>query len=234
MKYMRKNLFCCGLCLFAVSVVSYGDESDYSRDRYQPIVERSPFGKEDVGPTAVDLQTAQTLQTLEKNVRLNFLLKSETDGEIRAGFQNLKPAEGEAKSAVLTVGDYYQGMKLVDVDLDASKAIVEYKGQELSFELSAVPTQQQASSRNTKAASQQTASTNRRFNRGFQSTQQPQQPQEEELTAEEKAARLEEIRQQLQEQQMDIIRKGQPPLPVELSQESDDQLVSEGVLPPME
>ena len=44
----------------------------------------------------------------------------------------------------------------------------------------------------------------------------------------------EELQKHLQEIQMDAIRKGLPPLPIPLTKEMDDKLVSEGVIPPIE
>lgn len=44
----------------------------------------------------------------------------------------------------------------------------------------------------------------------------------------------EELRKHLEQYQMDLIRKGMPALPIPLTKEMDDQLVAEGVLPPLE
>ena len=57
-------------------------------------------------------------------------------------------------------------------------------------------------------------------------------PPEPKLSPEEQRLRREEIRANLQDYQMEVIRSGMPPLPIPLTQEMDDQLVSEGVLPP--
>ena len=44
----------------------------------------------------------------------------------------------------------------------------------------------------------------------------------------------EELERRLQESQMESIRKGMPPLPVQLTPENDAQLVAEGFLPPVD
>jgi len=44
----------------------------------------------------------------------------------------------------------------------------------------------------------------------------------------------EELEKHLRDYQMDVIRKGLTPLPIPLTQEMDDQLVKEGVLPPVQ
>ncbi|HPG01029.1 MAG TPA: hypothetical protein PLE77_13295, partial [Kiritimatiellia bacterium] len=43
----------------------------------------------------------------------------------------------------------------------------------------------------------------------------------------------EELERHLQEYQMEVIRQGLPPLPIPLTPEMDNQLVNEGVLPPV-
>ncbi len=57
---------------------------------------------------------------------------------------------------------------------------------------------------------------------------------EPKLSPEEQKPRREEIRRNLQDYQMEVVRKGMPPLPVPLTPEMDDQLVAEGILPPTE
>ncbi len=67
----------------------------------------------------------------------------------------------------------------------------------------------------------------RRFGGGFERTPAPPV-----LTKEEQKRRREEIRKNLEQYQMEVIRSGLPPLPFPLTQEMDDQLVKEGILPP--
>ena len=49
----------------------------------------------------------------------------------------------------------------------------------------------------------------------------------------EQALRRAEVRENLREYQMEVIRSGMPPLPIPLTEEMDAQLVAEGVLPPV-
>lgn len=73
----------------------------------------------------------------------------------------------------------------------------------------------------------------RRFGSGFRASSKVTPPAPvQKLTPEEQERRREEIRKNLQEYQMAVIRAGRPPLPVLLTQEMDDQLVKEGILPP--
>lgn len=183
MKVKQQSLlFFSGCLLFVGAVgVSYGQE-DYSRERYQLIIDRAPFGTAVVAePVIVPGGTAspEVVQDLQQQVRLNFLLESEDDDTIRAGFQVLRPAAGQPKSFVLEEGENYQQIqiKLISVDLEHSIANVEYNGLSVPLELGAAPVNTgrnnrgrttTTTARNTGTATATT--TTRRFNDGFQPT----------------------------------------------------------------
>ncbi|MBN2704171.1 MAG: hypothetical protein JXR23_08170 [Pontiellaceae bacterium] len=217
MRAIKSCLFCAGALVLLTGVCCA--EQEYSRERYQIIIERAPFGK-----AAVVIESEMPagfnnadLPNLESQYRLSFLMKSETDGEIRAGFQNLKPQPGESRSEIISVNETYNGITLIDVDLKKSTADVEYGGSVMTLTMKAV--KQPTRGRNT----------------GNNPDQEPMVAVEVvQLSPEELALRREENLIRSQEIQMDVLRKGQPPLPVPLTQEMDDQLVFEGVLPPLE
>jgi len=211
--------------------------TEYNRERYDLIVERSPFGADPLNETEVAGQeTSATLKTLERELRLCFLLKSQT-GEIRAGFQNLKAKQGEPKSIMLMVGESFRAMKLQEIDIENSTATLLYQGKPLTFELAKGSAAMTASENRPQPPTQP----QRRFGSGFRRTTPPAepvppvtQPEEPQLSPEELAQQQEEVREHLQQYQMEVIRSGMPPLPIPLTQEMDDQLVAEGVLPPAE
>ena len=237
MRGMRQNKIiqgsCAGLVLmFAASCFS---AVEYKQERYDVILERSPFGAEpltesEAQAAALDKATAATVAALEKTFRLSFLLESE-DGEIRAGFQNLKPKPGEPSSSIIRVGESFMDMTLKGIDFFNSEATMEYKGKPISFQLKKAPV--------TKAVPKKAVATpQRKFGGGFRRKppveKVPEKPKEPELSPEEQRIRREEIRANLQDYQMEVIRSGMPPLPIPLTQEMDDTLVAEGVLPPAE
>jgi len=216
--------------LFACAMTAMA--ADYSRERYDVIVDRSPFGEDSTLLTADELQdqkaaalAAATAERMEKEMRLCYLLETES-GEIRAGFQNLKAQKGDPKSVMLMVGESYNGMKLSDVDLMNSSATLMLNGSRVTFEL------RKAAPPPKKAAPAAPAQPQRRFGGGFRRTEPPKKPPEPELSPEEQARKREEVRENLRQYQMEVIRSGMPPLPIPLTQEMDDQLVAEGVLPP--
>jgi hypothetical protein len=228
-----------GIMLWAGLCHAQDAATEYSRERYDVIVERSPFGADPLSGTEVaDKEAAATLKTLEKELRLCFLLEDQS-GEVRAGFQNIKAKPGEPKSIMLMAGESFRAMKLLEIDIENSTATLQYQGKPLTFELSKTTAANRPAAKKPEPAKQP----QRRFGGGFrrrtppaeqeQAVLQPQPavPQE---SPEEMARRREEVRKNLEEYQMEIIRSGMPPLPIPLTDEMDAQLVEEGVLPPVE
>lgn len=221
------------LLTMAIIVGTCGADEKYDRARYELIVDRSPFGSD---PLAVAEGTDPIIQqaesTLKRELRLCFLQKTES-GEIRAGFQNLKASPGEAKSVLLMSGESFHAAKLIDIDLENATATLLYQNKPVTFDLS------KTVAATTQETPQATTSRARRFGTGFRRTTPPQTQQQTEpvvqepvLTPEEQAVRQAQVRENLRQYQMEVIRAGMPPLPIPLTQEMDDQLVQEGVLPP--
>jgi hypothetical protein len=141
------------------------------------------------------------------------------DGAI-AGF--VRQAGRLQVSFVLRVGESFEGdITLVEADVDAGTAVLR-KGDETALfamgslapppPLTAAPaTPLRASYAERRRVRQETL-------------RQAQQPR---LSGE-------VLQQQLREYQMQLIRTGQPALPIPLTPEQDAQLVKEGVLPPAE
>jgi hypothetical protein len=237
----------CRKTLISMAVLIVGmacaEEPQYSAERYDVILDRSPFGSELLADE-VDMEqkaaaeaaaeakaAAAAAAAAAKELRLCFLLESES-GEIRAGFHHLKAKAGSPKSIILMEGESFLGMKLLDINLTESQATLESKGKPVLFELAKAPTAAKA-----KPAPASPQPPKRQFGGGFRRTKPPAQPAptpppEPQLSPEEQQQRREEIRANLQNYQMEVIRSGMPPLPIPLTQEMDDQLVAEGILPP--
>ena len=209
-------------------------ETEYAAERYAVILDRSPFGADPLTDveminTAKEKADAAAAAAAAKELRLCFLFESES-GEVRAGFQNLKAKPGDSKSIILMVGESFLGMKLLEIDLAGSEATMLNNGKPLVFELSKAPV-------TAKAPAKKPAQRQRKFGGGFRPKPPPKKqakPPEPKLSPEEQRLRREEIRANLQDYQMEVIRSGMPPLPIPLTQDMDDQLVAEGVLPPEE
>ncbi len=208
-------------------------ETEYTPERYALILDRSPFGPDPLTDvalinTAKEKADAAAAAAAAKELRLCFLLETES-GEVRAGFQNKTAKPGDPKSVILMVGESFLGMKLLEIDLDGSQATLLSNGKPVKFELTKAAV-------SAKALAKKTAPPQRKFGGGFRRKPEPKpvKPPEPKLSPEEQRLRREEIRANLQDYQMEVIRSGMPPLPIPLTQKMDDQLVAEGVLPPEE
>lgn len=204
---------------------------EYNLERYDLILERSPFGEDPLiaqteAKNAKEAAAATAAaKKLEKEMRLCYLLETDT-GEVRAGFQNLKARTGDPKSIMLLVGESYNGMKLSEIDIATSSATLMLNGKPVTFELKPSTTPV--------AVAKAPAQPQRKFGGGFRAKQpvQPAKPAAPKLSTEEQAKARAETTERLRQYQMEVIRKGQPPLPIPLTQDMDDQLVAEGILPP--
>jgi hypothetical protein len=216
--------------ILAMACAAGAGAVEYKSERYQVILERSPFGEdptlaqEDEKTAKEDAAAAAAAKALEKEIRLCYLMETE-GGEFRAGFQNLKPQKGDPSSVLLMEGESFKGMKLSKIDLASNSATLINNGKPVTFELAKAPAAKPASGRAAPTP------TTRRFNQGFQRPEQPTKQAQPELTEEELAKR-EEVQENLRQYQMEVIRAGMPPLPIPLTKDMDDQLVAEGVLPP--
>lgn len=220
------------ICCMIGFVFSVQSETVYDASRYELIIEREPFGQEVVieEPTVTperELALAKAAaQAAEKELRLCFIFET-NQGEIRAGFQNKTAKLGDPKSIMLGVGESFRGMKLLAVNLEESSATLDRDGVRINFSLAKAP---MPVTKNT------TVATPRRFGSGFRAPEKPSEPKppaEPQLSPEQQAQRRAEIQENLRQYQMEVLRTGMPPLPIPLTKEMDDQLVSEGILPPV-
>ena len=204
----------------------------YNSARYQLILDREPFGNEQlelenqVTPAQEAAAAKAEVKAAERELRLCFIFET-NQGEIRAGFQNKLAKPGDPKSVMMGIGESFRGMRLVSVDLEESTATLDRSGIQVTFSLTkaaaVAPVKQVADAKPVP----------RRFGTGFRAKPAPEKKSEEPtLSAEEQAIRRAEIQENLRQYQMEVIRSGMPPLPIPLTQEMDDQLVAEGVLPP--
>jgi hypothetical protein len=185
-------------------------------DRYQVIIDKRPFGEE---PPEAGAETKEIklTESFAKNLRLSMLFQGAKG--VRVGFIDSSKND---KSYILSVGESIDGIELVEANIDASEALLQ-KGNEIAlFTLKAAPemiTQKERSSRRSTYADRRKAQLAKAAEKRAEQAQAPQ------LTGE-------ELRQHLEEVQMDAIRTGKPPLPMALTPEMDAQLVAEGVLDP--
>lgn len=190
-------------------------------DRYQVILDRKPFGEPP--PPESLVRPVPPSESFAKNLRLCALLEVE-DGGIRVGLVNLQSNQ----NFFLGVGDVEEGIELVSADYDDEEAVLR-KGSEMaviklqSGDIQPL-TQAQHEARVKELQSRRPTYAERRRAREA-ARRKPVEPPK--YTGE-------ELEKHLKEYQMEVIRQGLPPLPIPLTPEMDQQLVDEGVLPPVE
>ncbi|HBA84456.1 MAG TPA: hypothetical protein DCZ95_10215 [Verrucomicrobia bacterium] len=208
--------------LLVVSVTAWG-ETQTTFERYQVILDRKPFGNPPAAPLEPPVATIPPEQSFARTIRMSALVEQD-DGSIRVG---LIDAQGN-QSFFLGEGESENGIELVSADYDTEEAVLR-KGSEMavlklsSGEIQALNPQQQQERMNA-PRSQRMSYADRRAARERARREAPPQPK---YTGE-------ELEKHLQEYQMEVIRQGLPPLPIPLTPEMDDQLVTEGVLPPVQ
>lgn len=208
--------------LILFTALCMANEEGFSR--YQVILEKQIFGQ---APPDEDVFQVQASESFARHLRLSMLFEG-ADGTIRAGLVDSSD-ESQQKNYILRIGEPENGLEMVEADIKTSEALIR-KGQEVAlFKLEASSgqpiAQQEQNSRMSSYAERRRAQMQRLEDRAREQQENP--PPETRLTGE-------ALRKHLEEVQMDAIRNGLPPLPMQLTPEMDAQLVEEGILPPQE
>ncbi len=190
--------------------------------RYSIILDRKPFGE--APPPEEDIREIPLSESFARHLRLCALLEDEELG-IRVGLVNSQTK----KDFFLAVGDIEDGIELVSASYEEEEAVVK-KGSEMavinlkSSDIKPLNARQQKERMAKRAKRPSYAE--RRKAREERRRQKPPPPDPKYVG--------EELEKHLQDYQMEVIRQGLPPLPIPLTDEMDNQLVDEGVLPPIE
>ncbi len=204
--------------LLALSAAALGVADNEGFSRYQPILDKQPFGGEPIDGDVVQVPASESFA---RNLRLSMLFEG-SDGTTRAGIVD----SSNNKSYILSIGDAPQdGFEVVEADIKLAEAMIR-KGNEVAlFKLEAGGgqpiTKSEQSARQSSYAERRRALL-KKIEERRQAAEPPPEPK---LSGEALQKHLEQV-------QMDAIRNGLPPLPLPLTPEMDAQLVKEGVLPP--
>lgn len=215
MRAMKISRFIFVSCLFAV----FGMANEEGFSRYQLIIDRQPFGKELPEMSSRDVPPSESFA---RDMRLSMIFQG-PDGAVRAGIVD----NSTGKNYILRLNEPQNGLVMVEADIQTSEAMIR-KGQEVAlFKLHSgggeVSYGEQPQESN--ESKSDSSSARRRRLQEARKRRESQKPPEPVLTGEALKKHLEQV-------QMDAIRNGLPPLPMQLTPEMDAQLVSEGVLPP--
>ena len=203
-----------------------------SFSRYQVILDRMPFGE----PPPVPVVSNDPISaTPPPNAFINDLRMcgiTDTEYGVRVGLVNIKSKP--QKSYFLYLGESEDGIELIDADYGREGALLSKDGEEYWVYMSGVPTTASATAR---PATDSAKPRERRPRRTSYAQRLREKREAEAARLREQAvdrASGEELVEKLKDYQMEVIRKGMPPLPIPLTKEMDDKLVAEGVLPPLE
>ena len=202
-------------------------------ERYQVILQRQPFGeppppeiKQDVVP---DTLHRPTPVSFTKDLRLCAIVDSAFG--IRIGFLSI--AKKSQKSYYLRPGESEDGIEVVRADYARQRVLLRQGGKEEWLTMGTSDFTEDTSKPEAVAAAAKARAKARSFTsrrRGGRELIRHRKVKPPKVTGE-------ELREHLRNYQMELIRAGGqegPPLPIPLTPEMDDQLVSEGVLPPLE
>jgi hypothetical protein len=218
---------------------------DFSR--YRVIIERRPFAP--IVPE--EPEESQSVVTLEKppafvkDIRVCAFAKEQD--RLRVGFVSMR--EKPPKSYYLFIGEEENGIELVDADYEKEGALLRKGGEQYWLYMGDVPsvTPSKASVKRGPGTRNVAPSLSHRASRrvvpsssimGSQSYADRKRKHLEELKQKRKISqaardrREAEIDKRLQKYQMELIRHGETPLPIPLSEEAEKQLIQEGVLSP--
>lgn len=217
--------------LIGISLVPVGADAN-SLGKYQLILDKQLLGSVKVAPAppVTRREPEVTPPSWAQEYRMTMMTLDED--RVRVGLQHI-----QNNSAFLLIEgeESHSEFTLVSADFDRGSALVRHRGVEHRFELQTGPVVAARVQRGNAQTSNITV--HGRTRPGIRPPgPRPLQGRPENTEPEEAPVRRFETREELEahlkEQQMDAIRTGKPPLPIPLTEEMDDQLVREGVLPP--
>ena len=203
---------------------------ELSFERYQVILDRQPFGL-GLSTTAAETSASPAVVAAPGGEALGLracsLVMIEGEGP-RAGLVEVKGG----KSYLLSPGETIDGIRLVSVDMNEEQIVIQ-RGTEMA--VLKLKEASPAERRPTASGSSLTRPTlTRSVTIGNTPAAAPPAPTPAPSPPAPPRLQGEELQRHLQQYQMEVIRKGLPPLPIPLTPEMDRQLVQEGVLPPQE
>lgn len=208
--------------------------TDFSR--YAVILDRKPFGDEAAAAAIAAASAAAVAQaaveSFAKNIKMCAVTRDRNNGKIQVGLMNV----ATKKTYFLYEGDSEDGIELVRADFENEKALLKKGAEEVWVDLSSGPVVAAAPA--VKPAGGVPSSGLRRGSPGVPVPAPAASVPAPATPAPKSAFKTPEaLEKHLKEYQMELIRAGGrkgPPLPMKLTPEMDEQLVSEGVLPPEE
>lgn len=203
--------------------------------RYQSIIDRKPFGVPVIDSSQQTNASVAAADLFTKNLKM-VAIKLDRNGKVRVGFVNIVGN----KSYYLAIGEVSNdGIEVLDADYHMEAALLKKDNQTghiymngSQMKSSGVPDPMAV----VNAVSSGHTSKSQRGLGYFDRMNKRMEDRKKEIDRKIAATppmTPEELETHLNNYQMEVIRQGMPALPIPLTKEMDDQLVAEGVLPPL-
>ncbi len=232
------------LMLLTAGIYAWGVGGDFSR--YSLILDRRPFAAVALSDdSAAAVVTLVAPPAFVKDLRMCAI--TESPAGVRVGFVNIRSRPPQPY--YLYVGDSEDGIELVEADYDKEGALVRKGSEQYWLHMggeslggagasrSSAPVGAAAPARPVTPRVSGVSKAANKADASSVSYAERRRRRLEEMrarAADKRAISEVEAKQRLRDYQMDLIRKGLTPLPMQLTPEMDAQLVAEGVLPPVE
>lgn len=223
-----------GLC---VGMGSIAQAADFAR--YSVILNRQPFAAAEPEPPPPEV-VAPSDEPPAFVSKLRLVALTESPAGPQAGIldESVRPP----RVYYLYEGEGQDGLTLLDTDYDREQALVSKDGEQYWMRMGASnqgggrkDSAQRAPTRSATPAVVRAAQDNRGAAASTDSYAERRRKRLEEMRRRAEASRNlteQEVERQLREYQMRLIREGKTPLPIPITEEMDEQLVREGILPP--
>ncbi len=221
---MKKMVFICVLFSCAAALAAQGAQPF---EDYQVILDRKPFG----APPDRSMEPERVVPVSESfaaQMVLSGIYELE-DGNLRVAVVDKK--DNSYFTLMMGEKDDNLGIALIDADYDKEEATLQKDEEVVVLSMRAGANAQVLSSterqeRVKQAEERRLSYAERRRQRQLERAKPVDVPKP--------IYTGEELEKHLQEYQMEVIRQGMPPLPVQLTPDRDAQLVAEGFLPPLD
>ncbi|MEX2606582.1 MAG: hypothetical protein WD708_04485 [Kiritimatiellia bacterium] len=198
--------------------------------KYQLILDKQLLGSVQVAPRPVPQREAQPAPpSWAQEYRMTMMTLDED--QVRIGLQHV---QNQSAFLLIEGEDSHSEFTLISANYEQGSAVVRHRDIDHRFDLQTGPVVSVREERGEPPVTTTVRGRARRIIRppGPRPFPESSENNEPGISMERRFESSEELEAHLKEQQLDAIRSGKPPLPIPLTEEMDDQLVREGVLPP--
>ncbi len=224
-------------------IVGGVDAAGVDFSRYSLILDRRPFAAADlVDESASQVVTLEAPPAFVRDLRMCAI--TESPAGIRVGFVNIsaKPPQ----PYYLYVGDSEDGIELIEADYERECALLRKGGEQYWLPMggdslgggappaAGAPSPPPTRGSSPPALPRVSSASGKDGSISYAERRRRRLAEMRERAAAARDLSEAEVEKRLREYQMNLIRKGMTPLPIQLTPEMDAQLVKEGVLPAVE